>query len=144
MSLPASYGFTSGSPFGFFSVVRTVSLGTTWQDFDVRDPAFSGEADVNAQLVAAGKTAADLQANGVLRSFSIANAHATQDAYLTEFGTEGGVSVNPADAYATVKPSGALTRFHHPRRGLTKTQLRGAGASTTVSVEITFDVLPTS
>lgn len=140
--LPASFGFTASSPYGFISVTRSVTLGTSWTEIDVRNAAFSGEADVNAQLVALGLTAADLQVRGVLRSLSVVNLHASQSVYSTEAATPTTTTTNPPEAYATINPGTALTRFHHPRRGLTSSKLRGSGASTTVTYELTLDVIP--
>ena len=135
-------GFVGGAE-GYFSVMRTLSVGTTWVDIDVRAPAFSGEADVNAMLVAEGFTVTDLQERGLLRSLRVMSLHATQDAYVTEVGTVGESTVNPTTAYMTAPARGpGVVRVYTGARQRRKAQVRGAGAATILNVEISFDIPP--
>lgn len=143
-------GFVGGSE-GYFSVVRTLTLGINWQDFDVRDATFASEADVVAQVTlelgrgapAPYLGAADVIARAVLRSFRLMTLHESQDSYLTEAGTVGATTVTPSSAYLTAPAQGpTLTRVWQADRQVTKVQIRGEAADTTVQVEVTFDIPP--
>ena len=139
-------GFTDGfvgTGEGYFRVARQQTLGTNWEHIDVRDAAFVARADVQEQLALEGLTSADLVARGILRSARLMSLHATQDAYITDRGTAASTTVNPTDAYLTAPARGPTVVALYPAsRRITKCQVRGAGAGTTVQVEIQFDIPP--
>lgn len=140
MTVSANWrGNPLGEGYAAFVVDRTVDLTDAWANV-VGIRAWSGDADVVAQVTAQGLTANDVAERAVVKRVIFQNLTTASDAQVSR-AAGAGTPPSPSNAYLTAQADGGGVTLDSPTRlELVNVQAKLTTGTGTANVIVWFDV----